>query len=292
MSGSVTFNYADTLGQDIPNANSLSAQNISPMSININGSGEGLGTIKASCVNINGSSAEVINSQQIKYWFTSISFDETNLPSSHSAGATLKRVELGLSGATPSFTPANFSSTSPWNSQTSTITGTDEAVTLPNGVNHNTTDYSGFLPVGPNYSSGRSGIQYVTFAFNKQATWQFTLTISGTVSSAHAAMPGTILDDACSDKNGWCDMSVGYDGFGIPGAGSSSPSPNGVNGCGDNDTTGPVPLNTAMTNKEIHCFLISNSSGSGNQGSCMLLRFGLSSGQSITSIKVDTRSYA
>ena len=293
MNSSVTFDYADTLGQAIPNVNSLTPQSISPISVNINGSGEGLGTIKASCVNINGDSPEVINSQQIKYWFTSITFDETNLPSSHSAGATLKRVELGLSGETPSFTPANFSTTSAWNKQTSTIIGTDEAVTLPNGVNHNTSDYSGFLPAGPDYSSGRSGTQYVTFAFNKQAVNNFTVTISGTVASAHAAFPGTILDSACSDKNGWCDMATGYDGFGIPGAGSSSPSPNGVNGCADLDNTGELPLNTAMTNKSIRCLFGSvNSSGSGNRGNCMLLRFGLSSGQSITSISVDNRAYA
>ena len=68
---------------------------------------------------------EVINSQQIKYWFTSVSFDETNLPSSHSAGTTLKELSWDWWEKLLHLLQLNFTTTSPWNSQTSTITGTD-----------------------------------------------------------------------------------------------------------------------------------------------------------------------
>ena len=58
-----------------------------------------------------------------------------------------------------------------------------KSVVLSDGINHDETDYSSFLPVGPNYSSGRSGTQYFTVGFNQPQLTQFGIKFKIFVSS-------------------------------------------------------------------------------------------------------------
>ena len=88
---------------------------------------------------------------------------------------------------------------------------------------------SGYLPAGPNLTSGRDGgeAQYYTFAFRRTPVSQFSITMSGKVSGMFIAVPGTAVDSA-SDANGWLDCSTQYNGSGQPGVRSGG---NGSNGC-------------------------------------------------------------
>ena len=270
-----TFDYTAGLGSAIPNAGLISATNINNLTVNLNGSGVGTDVLKIKSKNVNGESAFKVDNQEIKYWFSSPSIDETNMTAFSSV---LKRVDLGSTGATPSYTASDFVSTSAWNSQTSTIVGTDEAVVLPDGINHDETDYSGLLPVGPNYSSGRSGTQYFTVGFNKPQLSKFGINLTGEITSMHIALPGTDLDTT-SGLSGWFDASQVI--------GGGKPGSNGGNG---SDAIGQAGNNAQLNQSGTQVVGINfgtwNSSKPGNQNNCILIRIGIASGKSVTALSV------
>ena len=270
-----TFDYTAGLGSAIPNAGLISATNINNLTVNLNGSGVGIDVLKIKSKNVNGESAFKVDNQEIKYWFSSPSIDETNMTAFSSV---LKRVDLGSTGATPSYTASDFVSTSAWNSQTSTIVGTDEAVVLPDGINHDETDYSSFLPVGPNYSSGRSGTQYFTVGFNKPQLSKFGINLTGEITSMHIALPGTDLDTT-SGLSGWFDASQVI--------GGGKPGSNGGNG---SDAIGQAGNNAQLNQSGTQVVGINfgtwNSSKPGNQNNCILIRIGIASGKSVTALSV------
>jgi len=270
-----TFDYTAGLGSAIPNAGLTSATNINNLTVNLNGSGVGTDVLKIKSKNVNGESAFRVDNQEIKYWFSSPSIDETNMTAFSSV---LKRVDLGSTGATPSYTASDFVSTSAWNSQTSTIVGTDEAVVLPDGIKHDETDYSTFLPVGPDYSSGRSGTQYFTVGFNKPQLSKFGINLTGEITSMHIALPGTDLDTT-SGLSGWFDASQVIGG-GKPGTNGGNGS-NAIGQAGNN-----AQLNQSGTQLIGINFGTWNSSKPGNQNNCILIRIGIASGKSVTSLSV------
>ena len=113
------------------------------------------------------------------------------------------------------------------------MAGTNEAISRFGVIKHFTTNLSsGYLPVGPDLNTGRSGAQYYTFAFRRTNVANFNLTMTGTVSGMWIAAPGTAIDSAAS-VNGWLDCSTAYAGSGVPGANSGSGG-NGSNGCAFN----------------------------------------------------------
>ena len=81
------------------------------------------------------------------------------------------------------------------------------------GIVHDETNYSTFLPAGPNLSSGRSGTQYFTVAFSKPGVNNFTINITGEITSLHVALPGTATDST-SGLNGWLSAATNYFGAG------------------------------------------------------------------------------
>ena len=270
-----TYDYPNTIGQVIPSANLKTSTSIAALSVNVNGSGIGVGTLKLKAVNVNGSSAYSTDTQQIKYWKTTPSFDETNLSG---PSVTMKRIAMGLSGATPSYTATNFYTNNAWNSQTSTVSGTDEAVMSSSGIVHDETNYSTFLPAGPNLSSGRSGTQYFTVAFSKPGVNNFTINITGEITSLHVALPGTATDST-SGLNGWLSAATNYFGAGTPGSlGGGNTSDGVANGA----TTGPISLNSNGSHTVDIKFGPVNTSSLGNQGNNILIRFGVASGKSVT----------
>ena len=269
------YNYNDALGTPIPSAQLTSLTAINDLAVDVGGSGVGVGTLKVKAVNVEGESAWRPSTKQIKYWYSTPTFNENNMTAFSS---TLKRVELNLSGATPSYTAADFVSTSAWNSQTSSITGTDEAVVLPDGIKHDETDYSGLLPVGPNYSSGRSGTQYFTIGFNKPQLSKFGINLTGEIISMHIALPGTDLDTT-SGLSGWFDASQVI--------GGGKPGSNGGNG---SDAIGQAGNNAQLNQSGTQVVGINfgtwNSSKPGNQNNCILIRIGIGSGKSVTALSV------
>ena len=187
-------------------------------------------------------------------------------------------------GNTPTFT-ANAST---FNSQSSTLQTYDATVvgSASQGVlKHDQTNYStGFLPVGPNLSAGRSGTQYFTFRFIRTNVSKFDITYAGNVAGMWVALPASIIDST-SGANGWIDMSVSYAGAGVPGSNIGAGG-NGSDGCA---LGGVVALNTttASTNKTCTFGTVSSSSTATNE---IYVRVAVTSGQSVTALAVNTAS--
>jgi len=190
------------------------------------------------------------------------------------------RIDNPGSGNTPTFTgsEANF------NSQSSTLQAYDATV-VANILKHDQTNYStGYLPVGPNLSSGRAGTQYFTFKVVRTSVSKFDVKWTGTVAGMWVALPGSIIDST-SGANGWIDMSVAYAGSGAPGQNIGSGG-NGSDGCA---LGGVAPLNSAQTNKSVTATFgtVSSSSTADNE---IYIRIALTSGQSVTALSLQTAS--
>jgi hypothetical protein len=121
-----------------------------------------------------------------------------------------RRVNAGASGDNP--TPV-FTSWVPSNSISSY-----EAVVVGGDLKHDQTNYSaGYLPVGPNYSSGRSGSQYFQLEMIRSNVSEFQIVINGTYSGCWVCMPNnSAWMTSLSGTNGWANMFQAYRGSGIP----------------------------------------------------------------------------
>ena len=179
-------------------------------------------------------------------------------------------------------TPVYTGSEAAFNSQSSTLETYDSTV-VANILKHDQTDYStGYLPAGPNLSSGRTGSQYFTFKIIRTSVSKFDVKWSGTIAGLWVALPGSVIDST-SSANGWIDMSIAYAGAGIPGANSPG---NGSNGCA---LGGVAPLNSSQTNKSVTATFgtVSSSSTATNE---IYIRIKLTSGQSVTALSLQTAS--
>ena len=154
--------------------------------------------------------------------------------------------------------------------------------TLVAGVlKHDQTNYAtGYLPVGPNLSSGRSGPQYFTFKFVRTSLSKFDIQFTGNTAGVWVAAPGTVIDST-SSLNGWLSMTTAYAGSGIPGANAPG---NGSNGCA---LGGTITANTAVTTHRKTCTFgtVSTSNSTGNE---VYVRFKLLAGQTITALSLQT----
>lgn len=212
---------------------------------------------------------------------TSSSMEETSVTFGSTVGigngAASRIINMG-STDTPSFT----SNANTFDSQSSTLETYD--ATIVGGVlKHDQTNYSsGYLPVGPNLSSGRSGAQYFTFKFVRTSVSKFNIKFTGTIAGLWVALPGSVIDTT-SSLNGWLSMSTSYAGSGIPGVNSPG---NGSNGCA---LGGTVTLNSPVTNHSRTCTFgtVSSSSTDTNE---IYVRIKLTSGQSITALSLETAS--
>ena len=164
------------------------------------------------------------------------------------------------------------------------ISTTREAVIRLGKITHDQTDYSsGYLPVGPDLSSSRSGTQYLTFAFQRKAVSNFELSITSTGISGGVfiAAPGTDIDDA-SGLNGWLRADTTYGGSGTPGSDTANGG-NGSDGCafssGDRIQTG-----TALSSS--YTMTLGNQNMSSADSNVVLVRIGLADGESVTALSV------
>jgi len=184
------------------------------------------------------------------------------------------------SGNTPSFTGSEAA----FNSQTGPLQAYDSTV-VANILKHDQTNYStGYLPVGPNLSTGRSGTQYFTFKVVRTSVSKFDVKWTGTIAGLWVALPGSIID-ATSGANGWVNMNVAYAGSGAPGQNIGSGG-NGSDGCA---LGGVAPLNSAQTNKAVTA-TFGTVSSSGTATNEIYIRIALTSGQSVTALSLQTAS--
>ena len=191
-----------------------------------------------------------------------------------------------LSGDTPSLNDssnANYYTDHAWSGAV-TVAGTNEAISRFGTIKHFTTDLSsGYLPVGPDLNTSRSGAQYYNFAFRRTNVANFTVRLSGTVSGFFIAAPGTAIDDA-SGLNGWLDASTTYGGSGVPGSDTGNGG-NGSNGCaftsGDRIVDGQSYSNSTFT------LTLGSENASNATGNNILVRIKLESGDSITALSIE-----
>jgi hypothetical protein len=179
-------------------------------------------------------------------------------------------------------TPVYTASAALFNSQTSTLQ-TYDATIVAAVLKHDQTNYSsGYLPVGPNLSSGRTGSQYFTFRFVRTSVSKFNIKFTGTIAGLWVALPGSGIDTS-STLNGWLTMDTAYAGAGQPGAGTGG---NGSNGCA---LGGVVTLNSAVTNHSKTCTFgtVSSSSTATNE---IYVRIELTSGQTVSALSLETAS--
>ena len=196
-----------------------------------------------------------------------------------------KRItEFSTAADTPAFSSStNYYLNHAW-SGAETIAGTAEAVVRFGQVEHNTVDYStGYLPVGPDLNTGRSGAQYITYAFRRTTMANFKFTLTGKISGMFIAAPGTDIDDT-STLNGWLDCSTTYGGAGTPGADTSNGG-NGSNGCAF--TSGDRIIDGTTYSSEDFVFTLGDQNATNSFGNQILLRFKLESGDYITGLNAD-----
>ncbi len=288
----------------IPNANVGIAADytLGNQSISIDGSARAVATLQASMINVNGTSTTVQLPTKVQVYNLSLTgIDESAIPVSDSLGGGVYtndgvRVALGLSGDNPAFSAStNFYTDDAW-SGAETVAGTDESIIRWGTAQHFTTDLSaGYLPVGPDLSTGRSGTQYFTFAFQRQAAASFdiTLTSSTGIAGVWIALPGSSIDTTVSAVgptstiNGWLDCTLQYNGAGVPGADTAAGG-NGSNGCA---LTGAdrIPTATAISNVS-YTQTFGEQNMSNSTGNNVLVRIALSSGQSITAVSIGVAS--
>jgi len=177
-----------------------------------------------------------------------------------------------------------ISANTAFNSQTSTLQTYDTTVVAAI-LKHDQVNYStGYLPVGPNLSSGRTGDQYFTFRFTRTVVSKFDISITGNVAGCFVALPGSTIDST-STLNGWIDMSVAYAGSGVPGANTGAGG-NGSNGCA---LGGVFTTNSSSTQSKTCTFgTVSSSSTVSNE---IFVRLRLVSGQTVTALSIVTATH-
>ncbi|CAB4163801.1 PKD/Chitinase domain containing protein [uncultured Caudovirales phage] len=265
----------------------------------INGSAQAVATVGANIINVVGLSSTVQLPTKIQvYSSANTGFNEQSITCSTSGNTQVGvRVALGLSGNTPAFSNStNFYTGNAW-SGAQTIAGTDEAVTRWGVVKQFTTDLStGYLPVGPDLNSGRSGTQYFTFAFRRPSLANFDIVLTTTtgIAGIWVALPGTTVDKSgfssptpgfpgpTSTINGWLEAFTQNQNAGVPGKSTTGGNPGGTNGCA---VTTPVPLNTAISNTR-YSMTFGTMNASYSTGNNMLIRIGLASGQTLTDVQI------
>ena len=144
-----------------------------------------------------------------------------------------------------------------------------EAIVRGGTLRHDQTNYStGYMPVGLNLSSGRSGSQYFQVLLTRNAVSEFKITVSGSYAGCQVCLPdNSTWTTGLSNTNGWANMFTAYGGSGVP----RNASP----GCAfAGNMTGSSGTFTCVFGTE------SSSNGNGK----ILVRFKLNSGQSITNI--------
>ena len=278
------------LSGGIPTANVGvgSAYTLGNISIDINNN-NCVEPIKFTIENLMGTSATTSDtSEQIQVWASAPTFDEGAIPVADSLGAGfdddgVRVTGFGSSADTPVFdNTVNNYTANVW-SGAETIAGTSEAVNRFNTLQHYDTDLSsGYLPVGPDLNTGRSGAQYFTFAFRRTTMSNFDITLTGTVSGVWIAAPGTSIDSA-SGLNGWVHAGTTYGGAGTPGSNTGSGG-NGSDGCAF--TSGDRIIDGTSYSNDTFTMTLGDQNATNSTGNNILVRIKLEDGDSLTALSI------
>ena len=192
--------------------------------------------------------------------------DEDNISSTVGNGNNGTRVTAVSGADNPSQSGASYS----WGGGSAGSIATYEAAVRGGVLRHDQTNYStGYLPVGLNLSSGRSGTQYFQVLLTRGAVSEFKIVVTGSYAGCFVCLPeNSTWTTGLSNTNGWADMFDAYSGAGNPN--------NADNGC----AFGTVMSGGSGT---FTCVFGEESSSNGNNK--ILVRFKLTSGQSISNIR-------
>ena len=173
------------------------------------------------------------------------------------------RVNAGATGDTPTPVSSTFNS--------SATPATYEATVRGGTLRHDQEDYSdgSFKPVSIDLSSGRSGTQYFQVLLTRAAVSQMSIVVTGNYAGCFVCLPeNSTWTTGLSNTNGWADMFDLYAGAGNP-----------------NNTDNGCAFGSAMSGGSgtFTCVFGEESSSNGNNK--ILVRFKLTSGQSITNIR-------
>lgn len=215
---------------------------------------------------------------------TTTAIDETNIVIGSTIGTgsgNAYRIVNPGAGNTPVYTGTETA----FNSQTSTLE-TYDATVVGSGTSgllkHNQINYStGYLPAGPDLSAGRTGTQYFTFKFVRDAVSKFDIAVTGAVAGVWVALPGSVIDSS-SSANGWINMSVAYGGAGYPGVNAPG---NGSDGCA---VGGTITLNSVLTQRKTCSFGTVSSASTATKE--IYIRIALTAGQNVTALTLETAS--
>ena len=204
--------------------------------------------------------------------------EETSIPVTSvgvGAGNGLRIVNPGTTD-----NPTYTGSEGAFNSQTSTLTANCATVVAAT-LKHDIINYaSGYLPVGPNLSTGRHGAQYFTFKFTRTTVQRFDVAYTGTIAGLWVALPGSAIDTTASPTSGWLNMATAYAGSGVPGTGAGG---NGSAGCAFG---GVAVLNSSGTRSVTANFGTVQSGSSGTNTGDIYVRIKLTSGQNLTALSI------
>jgi hypothetical protein len=289
------------------NANTGITSNYTMGNVNvlINGAVNAVANVGANIFNVIGTSTTVQLPTKIQVnAAANTGISEGNIAVSATLGSVytdnaLRITGFGAASNTPAFDGStNYYTGNVWTG-VQTIAGTAEAVDRYGVVKHFVTNLSsGYLPVGPDLATGRSGLQYFTFAFRRatMANFDIRLTTTTGIAGLFIAAPGTTIDTSgfgntqpgfpgpTSTINGWLTGYEQYNGSGVPGNSATGGNPVGTNGCA---LTGAdvVPLNSAIANVG-YTMTLGSQNASNSTGNNILVRIALSSGQTITALSI------
>ena len=173
------------------------------------------------------------------------------------------RVNAGAASDTPTPVSSTFNS--------SATPAVYEATVRGGTLRHDQEDYSdgSFKPVGIDLSSGRSGTQYFQVLLTRAAVSQMSIIVTGSYAGCFVCLPeNSTWTTGLSNTNGWADMFDLYAGAGNP-----------------NNTDNGCAFGSAMSGGSgtFTCVFGEESSSNGNNK--ILVRFKLTSGQSISNIR-------
>ena len=191
-------------------------------------------------------------------------------------------VQVHETGDNPSFSGStNFYTNQPYTEALTISTiGIKESIIRLGVIKFDQTNFSsGYLPAGPDRSSSPAK-QYFTFAFRRQTTANFNISITSSgIAGLWIAAPGTGIDST-SGINGWLKADTAVAGSGVPGSGTGG---NGSDGCAE--TTGDrIIASTSLSGS--YTMTLGEENLSNATGNVALIRIALTSGQSVTSLSI------
>jgi len=268
------YNYGN-IGINTPIVRNITtATAITPILVNVDGTNvHGSGLIQGIARNVNGASGSTTLSATnilVMRGAATSKINETSIPvtglgfSPNNNNAV--RVSIASTGNEPTGSVVAWDST--------TLLATYEAAVVGGVLSHNQTNYlTGYLPIGPNYSSSRASAQYITLSFNRAAVSTFKINIVGTYAGAWIKLPGVSDNSTISPNatNGWWDATVSYGGAGVPGN-SSDPT----SGC----AAGSVMTGASGS----YSITFGPQTSTNANGNTILVRIRLNAGQSVTAL--------